>query len=150
MIRVRELDRFRDLGLLILRIGFGIGFLYFHGWAKIVGGTERWTGLGGAMEQLGVGFGHTFFGFMAAFAEAIGGILIAAGLFFRPASLLLAFTMFVAWFGHVVTGEGSPAHPFKYMWIAAGLALIGAGRYSLDHWLANRSGAPEIELEREA
>ncbi len=145
-----ERDRWMDIGLLVLRLGFGLGFLYFHGWDKLMGGPERWAGVGGAVEHLGIGFGHTFFGFLAAFAEGIGGLLIALGLFFRPAALLLAGTMFVAWVMHITTGNGTPAHAFKNMWVAMGLSLIGPGRYSLDHWLASRRGQPEIELERES
>lgn len=143
-------ERWVDVGLLVLRLGFGLGFFYFHGWAKLAGGPERWAGVGGAVEHLGIGFGHTFFGFLGAFAESIGGLMIAAGFLFRPAALLIAGTMFVAWVMHVTTGNGTPAHAFKNMWVALGLALIGPGRYSVDHWLRNRRASPEIELEREA
>lgn len=143
-------DRWVDMGLLVLRLGFGLGFFYFHGWAKLAGGPERWAGVGGAVEHLGIGFGHTFFGFLGAFAESIGGLMIATGFLFRPAALLIAGTMFVAWVMHVTTGNGTPAHAFKNMWVALGLALIGPGRYSVDHWLRSRRTAPEIELEREA
>ena len=38
----RELRRY-DVGLLILRLGFGLGFVYYHGWGKIVGGPDRWA-----------------------------------------------------------------------------------------------------------
>ncbi len=142
-------NRWADIGLLVLRLGFGLGFTYFHGWGKLMGGPERWAGVGSSVETLGIGFGHTFFGFLAAFAEGIGGLLIAAGFLFRPAALLIAGTMFMAWLGHLTTGNGTPAHAFKNMWVALGLALIGPGRYSVDHWLARRRAAPAIELERD-
>lgn len=145
----RRDERWIDLGLLVLRLGFGLGFLYFHGWPKLVGGPERWAGVGGAVEHLGIGFGHTAFGLVAGLAESVGGVLVALGLFFRPAAVLLSATMFVAWFMHVSTGQGSPAHSFKNLWVALGLALIGPGRYSLDHWFATRSRPPSIELERD-
>lgn len=144
-----QTERWIDAGLLVLRLGFGLGLTYFHGWAKLTGGPERWTGVGGAVEHLGIGFGHTFFGFLAAFAEGIGGLLIAAGFLFRPAALLVAGAMFIAWTMHVVTGNGTPAHAFKNLWVALGLALIGPGRYSVDHWLRSRRSPPEIELGRE-
>lgn len=146
---MRQGDRWVDAGLLVLRLGFGLGFLYFHGWGKLTGGPEQWAQVGGAVEHIGIGFGHTAFGFLAAFAESIGGLLIALGLLFRPAALLLVGTMFVAWAMHAITGNGSPAHAFKNMWVALGLALIGPGRYSLDHWLARRRSSPAMEIERE-
>lgn len=143
-----ERDRWVDVGLLVLRLGFGLGFIYFHGWAKLTGGPERWAGVGGSMEHVGIGFGHPFFGFLGAFAESVGGLLIAVGFLFRPAVLLVAGTMFVAWVMHITTGNGTPAHAFKNMWVALGLSLIGPGRYSIDHWLDRRRKQPEIELER--
>lgn len=134
-----SLEKYRDVGLLIVRLGFGLGFLFYHGWGKLVGGPERWAQVGGALGNLGIGFGHTFFGFMAAFSEAVGGLLVAVGLFFRPASALLAVTMFVATANHYATGRGSPSHAAKNTLLFLGLILIGPGKYSLDQWLADRT-----------
>ena len=126
------LEKYRDVGLLIARIGFGLGFLFYHGWEKLTGGPERWASVGSAMEHVGIGFGHTFFGFMAAFSESVGGALIALGLFFRPVCALLAFTMLIAATRHYVTGRGNPGHAVKNMFFFVGFMLIGPGKYSLD------------------
>ncbi len=126
------LDKYRDLGLLLVRLGFGIGFIWFHGWGKITGGPERWAGIGGAMENFGIGFGHTFFGFMAAFTESVVALMFAAGFFFRPSCLLLASVMLVAATQHIVSGQGSPAHALKNLSLFAGFSLIGPGKYSVD------------------
>ncbi len=131
-------SRLTDLGLLVLRLGFGLGFLWYHGWAKLMGGPEQWAGLGGALERYGITFLPVAWGFAAAFAESVCGLLIAAGLYTRWASSLLAITMLVAWLGHVFSGQGSPAHAFKNLAVAAGLVLIHPGRYSVDAWLASR------------
>ena len=140
-------DRRLDLGLLIARLGFGLGFFWFHGLGKLTGGPDRWAGTGEAMSNFGIDFGYTFWGFMAAAAEGLGGILIAAGLFFRPAALAIMATMIVAATGHFTSGRGTPAHAFKNAWLFAGLALIGPGRYSLDHAIARwaeRRAAKEV------
>lgn len=133
-----RLTKYSDAGLLVFRLGFGLGFLFFHGWGKLVGGPERWAGVGSAMSMFGIDFGHTFFGFLAAFAESVGGILIAAGLLYRPIVALLAFTMFVAMLRHFITGQGSPAHAFKNLFVLVGLLPLGPGAYSLDAFLSKK------------
>lgn len=136
--------RTRDLGLLVARVGFGLSHLYFHGWSKITGGPEVWHGVGSAMQYLGIGFGHTAFGFIAALAESVGALCFAAGFLFRPASALLAATMAVASVMHISTGNGTPAHTLKNLFFYAGLFLVGPGRYSVDAALrARRAGAAQ-------
>lgn len=125
-----------DLGLLIARIGMGAGFVYYHGWSKLMGGPERWEGLGGAVSRYGIDFLPVFWGFMASFAESIGAVLIVLGILFMPMSILLAITMFVAWMGHVLSGEGNPGHSFKNMMVLIAFVLTGPGKYSVDAWLA--------------
>lgn len=132
------LERYRDAGLLVARLGFGLGFFWFHGLPKLTGGPERWEAIGGAMGNFGIHFAPELWGFLAAFSEGVGGLLIAAGLFFRPAALAIALVMIVAATNHIVSGRGSPAHAFKNAWLFAGFVLIGPGRYSLDHLLARR------------
>ncbi len=133
-----KLSRHTDLGLLILRIGFGLGMLIFHGWEKLTGGPETWANVGGAMEIFGIGFGHTFFGFLAAFAESIGAILIILGLLYRPAVAMLGFTMLVATLTLAITGNGDPSHAFKNFFVCGGKFLIGPGKYSLDYMFAKK------------
>lgn len=47
------LNKYKDYGLLILRIGIG-GMFIFHGAPKMFGGPERWEGIGGAMASVGI------------------------------------------------------------------------------------------------
>ncbi len=132
------LSKYRDLGILLVRLGFGLGFVWFHGWAKITGGPERWAGIGGAMENFGIGFGHTFFGFMAALTESVVAVMFAAGFFFRPSCLLLAFVMLTAATQHIVSGQGTAAHAFKNLFVFLGFGLIGPGKYSVDAMLRKK------------
>lgn len=128
------LDRYRNLGLLILRIGLGLYIAFGHGWGKITGGPETWTQLGGTVDAVyGIGFLPAFWGFMAAVAEFVGGLLVVAGLLFRPALILLIINMGTAALAHA-TGviEGGPEQALVYgiAWLA--LVFTGPGRYSLD------------------
>lgn len=134
------LDRYRDLGLLLIRLGFGLGFFWFHGLPKLTGGAERLERTGAAMESLGITFMPHWWGLAAGIAEGIGGLLIAIGLLFRPAALAIMGVMIVATTNHFVTGQGTPAHAFKNAWLFAGLFFVGPGRYSIDHLIAERRG----------
>jgi putative oxidoreductase len=130
---LRSLERYRDLGLLILRVGIGLAFAFKHGLPKIMGGPERWEGLGGAMGNLGVTFLPVVWGFMAALSEFGGGLLLILGYQTRLASAFLAFTMFVAFLSHWSRdGILSGAHPFEMMVVFIGLMFLGPGRHSAD------------------
>lgn len=128
-----KLDRHRDLGLLVLRVGMGLSFVA-HGWPKLTGGMERWTGLGGAMKSVGITFAPAFFGFAASLAEVLGGLMVALGLGTRPASAFLAFTMFIAFKMHLDGGDPfmKYSHSMEAMIVFVGLTLLGGGRYALD------------------
>lgn len=121
------------LGLLVMRVGIGIT-IFLHGLPKLMGGPEAWEGLGGTMATFGITFAPTFWGFMAAFAEAIGGLLLAVGLFARPVAFLLIGTMVVAVGMHVSKGDGFSGygHALDLLIVFAGLLLTGPGKYSLD------------------
>lgn len=125
-------------GLLILRIGIGAMFI-IHGYPKIVGGTQTWAFLGMQMSNIGIDFGHVFWGFMAAFAEFAGGILLIAGLFTKPAALMMLFTMFIAAVMHFQLGEGikGASHAIELGIVFLAILIAGAGKYSLDYLLFN-------------
>lgn len=128
------LDRYRDYGILLIRVGLGIMFMY-HGYPKITGGIETWVKIGAAMKFVGVDFMPAFWGFMAAVAEFGGGALLALGFMTRVATLMMAFTMFVAVMLKLGTGAGlfGASQALEMLITMLGLTLIGPGAYSLDH-----------------
>ncbi|MCA8830035.1 DoxX family protein [Hymenobacter pini] len=128
--------RTHDLGLLLLRVGIGIMFTV-HGYPKLTGGVATWTELGGSMQLLGIKFAPAFWGFLAAFAEAVGGQLLAIGLFFRFTCALLLGTMVVATVVHLSSGDGfnQYSHALESAILFLSLAFIGPGKYSLDQML---------------
>jgi putative oxidoreductase len=126
-------NKYIDHGLLLLRIGIGI-FYIFHGYPKLFGGPERWELIGAASEAVGLGFLPVFWGFMAAVAETFGGIFILLGLFFRPAAALLFITMLVVTLFHIQSGDDfmTIAHAAKMAILFISLLIIGPGKYCLD------------------
>jgi len=134
------LDKYRDFGLLLLRVGIGGVFATMHGWGKISGGPEVWERLGSAIGALGVPvFLPTFWGFMAAFAEFVGAILLVFGFMYRPAAFLLLCTMIVATAMHAAKDENFN-HPLELGIVFLAMLFIGPGKYSLDVVLGKKGG----------
>ncbi len=130
---LKILTQYRDIGLLVLRIGIGLAFMA-HGWPKVRGGPEMWRMIGGAMGSLGITFWPEFWGIMAAVTEFGGGLLLLAGFLFRPACMALTFTMLVAVLFHVSRGDGFAgySHALEAGIVFLSLILIGPGKYSAD------------------
>lgn len=135
----KTFDKYRDIGLLILRVGIG-GMMIFHGAPKMFGGPERWEGTGKAMAVIGIKFLPVMWGFLASFAEFVGGIFVILGLFFRPMSFLIFFTMFIASLRGLARGNGlrGAAHPIEVGIVFLSLIFIGPGKYSIDELLKKR------------
>ena len=121
-----------DLGLLIIRIGLGI-FMIKHGWPKIMGGISKWESLGKNMAVIGITFFPVFWGLCAALAETAGGLLMALGLFFRPAVFFILFTMFVAFMVNLKNGGsfGDWSEAAEIGVVCLGLLISGPGKYAV-------------------
>lgn len=127
---------FLHIGILVLRIGIGISMIV-HGLPKIMGGVEAWTGLGQSMSAVGINFAPAFWGFLAAFTEAIGGLLFAIGLVHRPISIMLVGMMAMAIISHISWGDGYMvySHALELMIVFIASVITGPGKYSLDQKL---------------
>ncbi len=128
-----QLGNYRNFGLLVIRVGLGIMFLY-HGYPQVLGGPAKWAEIGSATKHVGIHFLPQFWGFMAACSETFGGFLLVIGLAFRPVCLLLLITMIVAACMHLRTGGSlqDASHAIEDAVVFAGLVFVGPGRYSVD------------------
>ncbi len=131
---LKFLGKYRDAGLLFLRVGLGAAFI-MHGLPKLTEGPKLWSVLGKSMGELGIHFFPAFWGFIAAATEGIGGIFLILGFCYRPVCLLLAFTMVVATLT-LASGKSADftaySHPLKMAVVFFSLAFVGPGKFSID------------------
>jgi putative oxidoreductase len=125
----------------MLRLTAGAIFLP-HGWTKVFGQG----GVAAFAADLPSYHIPVFLGYVAAYAELIGGLLLIAGLIARIDAFLLACTMFVAAFIILLPDalHDSPTFfsvmkaielPLSLLAITLALVFTGPGRVSLDHLL---------------
>jgi putative oxidoreductase len=131
----------RDLGLLLLRLGTG-GVLAAHGAQKLFGwfGGHGLEGTGAFMESVGYAPGKAS-ATASGLAETGGGALLALGLATPAAGAAAAGAMVGAAAVHAPNGFFNTSGGYEYAatlgLAAAGLAVTGPGRLSLDHALGH-------------
>lgn len=137
--RRRNSGTYRNIGILILRVGLGI-MMMLHGYPKLFGGPEMWAELGTATQSIGIDYAPVFFGFMAGVTEFFGGLFLILGLFLRPTLVLLVVVMTVAAASHISAGDGFTdiSHSIELAIVFVSLLIIGPGEYSLDRKLNSR------------
>ena len=120
----------KDIGILILRVSFGLSMLFAHGLPKLeklTSGEEEvkfydFMGLGAEVSLT-----------LAVFAELVCSGLLTIGWFTRLSLLPLIFTMAIAFF----TVHGSDPFQqkemaFLYLIVYTTLLFTGAGKFSVD------------------
>jgi putative oxidoreductase len=121
-----------DTGKLVLRVALAI-LLLFHGYAKLTGGIGF---VGTMLAKAGL---PAALGYLVYVGEVIAPLMILAGIFTRPAALVVAINMIVAvllvhtsqFFTLDKTGGWALELQGMYFFAAVAVALLGAGRYSL-------------------
>ena len=137
-----------DLGLLLIRLVTGI--LLCTVFEKFLPREGRWGPQDwfiADVAKMGFPFPR-FFAWCAVLSEFFGGMLLALGLFARPAAFLNAVTTFVAAFiFHKGDVSGSALMGTVFFASTMGLTLTGPGRVSLDYliWRTARGTSYDAE-----
>jgi putative oxidoreductase len=132
---LRYLDRLQPLALLVMRLALG-AIMVAHGSHKVFGGLHHHAQM---VASLGM---PAWLGYVSAFTEFVGGLMILAGFFSRAAAFAVCINLAVAIVKvHLHNGLlGSPDHPgYEFPLAAAALAFalifFGGGPIAIDHVL---------------
>jgi putative oxidoreductase len=140
---LRYLDRLQPLALFVMRLTLGI-IMLVHGSHKVFGGLHHH-----AQFVASLGF-PAWLGYVSAFTEFLGGLLILAGLFTRVAAFAICIDMVVAiWKVHWhngLSGNGGFEFPLSLATLAFALIFFGAGSIALDHILRGGGSATTKRL----
>jgi putative oxidoreductase len=143
--------KFVGLAPLPLRLIVGYGFAE-HGFAKLLRGSDNFTGL---LHAMGLPFPH-FLAWLTISTEIIGGACVLAGALIPIVSIPMAIVLLVAIFTvHLQYGFssiklqeitpagahfGQPGYETDLLYLAGMVALVlgGSGPLSFDGWLVRR------------
>lgn len=120
----------RDLGLLVLRVGFGAYIIVAHGLPKLMSFADRKDNFPdplGLTSPVSLGF--------TVGAEVFAAAFLVLGLFTRLSAAALIFTMgvaFVSMHGGIFVGEGNGEKAAVYLLAFLVIFISGAGKYSID------------------
>lgn len=129
---LRYLDRLQPLALVVVRLTLGV-IMVAHGYHKVFGGLHHHAQF---VASLGL---PAWLGYVSAFAEFLGGILVLVGFFTRAAAFVLLVDLLVAiWKVHWhngLTGDHGYEFPLAVAALAFVLIFFGSGAISFDHVL---------------
>ena len=130
--RMQWLAKYRESGLLLIRVALGVLFIILAG-PVLLSGSE-WAAFGSAARNVGLSSNFQFWGFLGALAGCVGGTLMIFGLFFRPGLLLVLAITIIHTLGAIDrSGTLRPAlGAIELCLILIGLLFVGPGKYSVD------------------
>lgn len=130
-----------DVGLLAIRLWFGIVMAVAHGIPKF----SKIEAFAAGLAKDGVPLPELM-AWLAALTETCGGFLIALGFLTRPMAVGLVITMCVAAFvKHIDDPFAKMEFALLYGVGFLGLLFTGPGRLSVDHWIARRLGVARAD-----
>jgi putative oxidoreductase len=135
---LRYFDRLQPIALLVARLTLG-AIMVAHGYHKVFGGLHHHAQF---VANLGL---PAWTGYLSAFSEFFGGLLVLAGLFTRAAAFAIAIDLGVAiWKVHWhngLTADHGIEFPLAVATLAFVLIFFGAGPIAMDHVLRGGGGS---------
>ena len=130
--RLAFLAKYREAGLLLIRVSVGLLFILYTA-PTLIGGPKAWTHFGAGAGHFGLQSHWQFWGFLGSLLGCLGGVLIIFGLFFRIGVLLVL----VLAIGHAIAVEKASGFrvalpSIEMCFVLTGILFIGPGKYSVD------------------
>ncbi|MFN2542041.1 MAG: DoxX family protein [Chthoniobacterales bacterium] len=132
MATLQFLGKYRETGLLLIRVSLGLIFIALIG--PVLWSPGSWEHFGSAMRHLDFHSHFKFWGILGALLACVGGVLMVLGLFFRI-GVLCALVITIVDLVATWTGRGGffahlPALEMSILLVS--LLLVGPGKYSVD------------------
>lgn len=130
--RLAFLAKYREAGLLLMRVSLGLLFILYTA-PVLIGGPKAWAHFGTGAGQFGLHSHFQIWGFLGSLFGCLGGVLMIFGLFFRIGVLLVLLLAV----GHAIAlykGAGfRVALPsIEMCFVLVGVLFVGPGKYSID------------------
>jgi putative oxidoreductase len=130
--RLAFLAKYREFGLLLVRVSVGLLFILYTA-PTLIHGPSAWGHFGAGARNLGLHSHFQLWGVLGALFGCVGGVLIIFGLFFRIGVLLLLILAI----GHAIgvakgAGFRMALPSIEICFILAGILFVGPGAYSVD------------------
>jgi putative oxidoreductase len=129
---LRYLDRLQPLALLVMRLSLG-AIMTAHGYQNVFRHLRDHAHM---VASLGM---PAWLGYVSSFTELLGGLLILAGFFTRPAALAVCIDLIVAilkvHLHNGLMGEHGYEFPLAIATLAFALIFFGGGPIAIDHVL---------------
>ena len=130
--RLAFLAKYREFGLLLMRLSLGLLFILYLA-PVLIGGGSAWAHFGAGARVFGIHSHYQLWGFLGALAGSVGGVLMIFGLFFRLGVLLVLLLAVI----HAValtkaSGFRIALPSIELCFVLAGILFVGPGKYSVD------------------
>lgn len=130
--RLAFLAKYRETGLLLIRVSLGLLFILYTA-PPLIGGPSGWAHFGAGARHLGLHSHFQLWGFFGSLFGCLGGVLMIFGLFFRIGVLLVL----VLAIGHAIALEKGAGFrvalpSIEMCFVLAGILFVGPGKYSVD------------------
>ncbi len=126
---MKFLGKYREAGLLLMRLGLGVFFIILAG-PVLFAGPGQWMVFGSAIRNLGLHSHYQLWGFIGAVLGCVAGALMIFGLFFRLGVLLALLLTLVHLLG--ARHYANELEAIELFLMLLGLLFVGPGKYSVD------------------